>query len=104
MLLEAYRKYAIVPVNLKTVLFTCKTFLDDVRPFKEQLSNRPHSLSVYRRNNPSTRFVNHEPKASDFNISLGYYAGKPIESAVYCFYKITLKCFSFLWVYWYNKR
>ena len=30
--------------------------------------------------------------------------GKPIESAVFRFYKITLKCFSFLWVYWYNKQ
>ena len=33
---------------------------------------------------------------------VGYYADKPTESAVYCFYKINLKqdilCFSFLWV------
>ena len=30
---------------------------------------------------------------------MGYYAGQPIESAVNCFDKITLKCFNFLWVY-----
>ena len=31
---------------------------------------------------------------------VGYHAGKPIVSVVYCFYKITL---SFLWVYWQNE-
>ena len=44
--------------------------------------------------------VNHEPKASDLQLSfssvlptsqVGSHAGKPIESVVYCFYKITLK-------------
>ena len=31
---------------------------------------------------------------------VGYNADKPIESVVYCFYKIT---WSFLWVYRHNK-
>ena len=31
---------------------------------------------------------------------VGYDAGKPIESVVYCFYKLTL---GFLWVYRHNK-
>ena len=31
---------------------------------------------------------------------VGYHAGKPIESVVYCFYKLTL---GFLWVYRHNK-
>lgn len=29
---------------------------------------------------------------------MGYYAGKPIKSAVPCFHKVKLKCFNFLWV------
>ena len=44
------------------------------------------------------KLVNHEPKASDLQSFLsvlttsqeGYHAGKPIESVVNCFYKITL--------------
>ena len=35
--------------------------------------------------------LNHEPKASDLQ---AFHAGKLIESVVYCFYKITLKCVS----------
>ena len=45
--------------------------------------------------------VNHEPKARDFffliqafrvgyHSQVDYHASKPIESVVYCFYKITL--------------
>ena len=39
---------------------------------KVNLSNRPHLLGVYRRDNPREML------------------GKPIESVVYCFYKTTL--------------
>ena len=49
------------------------------------------------------KFVNHEPKASDFTrfssvlstSQVSYQAGKPIESVVYCFYKITLVFYEF---------
>ena len=71
------------------------------------LSNRPHFLWVYRHDNPrgmlgehEKDLVNHEPKASDLQLSfssvlptseVGSHAGKPIESVVYCFNEITLK-------------
>ena len=67
------------------------------------LSNRPHFLWVYRRDNPLGMSTEHESRAEgDWSTSfssvlptscVGYHAGKPIESVVYCFYK------SFLWVY-----
>ena len=61
------------------------------------LSNKPHFLSVYRRDNPrgmlgDIRLVIY--RLFFFSSVLptsqvGYHAGKPIESVVYCFYKIT---------------
>ena len=79
------------------------------------VSNRPHFLWAYRSDNPRgiventnkackswaegewfTRFSSVLPTSQ-----VGYQAGKPIESVVYCFSKITL---SFLWVYRHNKR
>ena len=59
------------------------------------LSNRPHFLGVYQRNNPRGRLGEHEELESVLESVLptskvGYHAGKPIESVVYCFYKITL--------------
>ena len=44
-----------------------------------------------------------QKESSDLLISqrsVGYHAGKPIDSVVYCCYKITWR---FLWVYWHNK-
>ena len=58
------------------------------------LSNRPHFLWVYRR----------DPSASDLQAfravlptsGVGYPdAGRPIESVVHCFYKITLVFYGF---------
>ena len=70
---------------------------------RNYLSSRPHFLWVYRRDRDVGRtrekFVNHEPKESDLQafrvfFQHPHHAGKPIESVVYCFYKITLKCVS----------
>ena len=69
------------------------------------LSNRPHFLWVYRRDIPTRdvgrtrdKLVNHEPESDSqaFRVfsqhpKWVYYAGKPIESLVYCFYKITME-------------
>ena len=68
------------------------------------LSNWPHFLWVYRRNNPLGMLGKHEKvcksraKSEWFtsfsNVlptsQVGYHADQPIESVVYCFYKITL--------------
>ena len=50
---------------------------------RSALSNRPHFLWVYRRDNPRGMLEEHE-------IPSGLSRRKPIESIVYCFYKITL--------------
>ena len=58
------------------------------------LSNRPHFLWVYRRDNPGGMLEEHEKSYECFPNTpsgMGYQAGKPIESMVYCFYKITFK-------------
>ena len=54
------------------------------------LSNRPQFLWVYRRDIPRGMlgFTSFSSVLSTFQV--GYQAGKPIESVVYCFYKITL--------------
>ena len=56
-------------------------------------SNRPHFLWVYRRDNPRgifgswfTSFLSVLPTSQ-----VGYHAGKPIESVVYCLDKLTDK-------------
>ena len=49
------------------------------------LSNRTHFLWIYRRDNPRGMFSGVFPTSQ-----VAYHAGKPIESLVYCFYKITL--------------
>ena len=64
------------------------------------LSNRPHFLWVYQHGNPCEMFGACKSRAKgEWFISfssvlptsqVGYQAGKPIESVVYCFYKITL--------------
>ena len=48
--------------------------------------------------NKNEKLVNHSPSARDLSFSrvlpaskVGYHAGKPIESVVYCFYKMTFK-------------
>ena len=55
-------------------------------------SNRPHFLWVYRRDNPRGMLGEHEKSFSRVlpTSQVGYHAGKPIESVVYRFYKITL--------------
>ena len=60
------------------------------------LSNRPHFKWVYRRDSPRGMLGEHEKSLMNFSSVLstsqvGYHAGKPIESALCCFYKITLK-------------
>ena len=71
------------------------------------LSNRPHFLWVYRRDNPRGMLGEHEKSSRCKSLAfgswftsissvlptsqVGYHAGKPIESVGYCFYKITLK-------------
>ena len=69
------------------------------------LLSRQHFLWVYRRDNPRGMLGEHEKSCKSqaegewfTSISsvlpssqVGYHAGKPIESVVYCFYKITLK-------------
>ena len=54
----------------------------------QHLSNRPHFLCVYRHDNP--RGMLGEDDKSLYIVKVGYHASKPIESVVYCFYKITL--------------
>ena len=76
------------------------------------LSNRPHFLLVHQRDNPRGMLGEHE-KACESRAEGEWltsflsvlptsqdHAGKPIESVVYCFYKITL---SFPWGYQQNK-
>ena len=67
--------------------------------FGEHLSNRPHFLWVYRCDSPCGMLGEHEKSLykafTSFSSVLptsqvGYHTGKPIESVVYCFYKITL--------------
>ena len=67
------------------------------------ISNRPHFLWVYRRDNQRGMLGEHD--FTSFSSVLpasqaGYHADKPIESVVYCFYEMTL---SFLWVYQHKK-
>ena len=50
---------------------------------RSALSNRPHFLWLYRRDNPRGMLEEHE-------IPSGLSRRKPIESIVHCFYKITL--------------
>ena len=78
------------------------------------LSNRPHLLWVYWRDNPRGMLGEHSKSlyitsrgewCTCFSSVLptsqvGYHACKPTENVVYCFYKITL---SKLWVYQPNK-
>ena len=54
-------------------------------------SNRPHFLWVHRRNNPLGCWENTRKACKSLklfscspNIRVGYHAGKPIESVVYC--------------------
>ena len=54
------------------------------------LSNRPHFLWVYRHDNPHGMLGEHECSSVLPTSQVGYHAGKPLESVVYCFYKITL--------------
>ena len=55
------------------------------------LSNRPHFLWVYRRDNTRGMLGEHEISFSSVlpTSQVGYHAGKPIETVVYCSYKIT---------------
>ena len=61
---------------------------DQSRRQRVLLSIRPHFLWAYRRDNPLgswfTSFSSVLPTSR-----VGYHAGKPIESVVHCFYKIT---------------
>ena len=59
------------------------------------LSNRPHFLWVYRRNNPRGDGTTPEHESILPTSKVGYHASKPIESVVCCFYKITLVFYEF---------
>lgn len=80
-------------------------------------SNRPHFLRAYRRNKRTRdvgrireKLASHEPEASElqaFRVFAQYpkriyYAGKPMENALYCFDKTIVISSSFQWVYRHN--
>ena len=58
----------------------------------EKLRSRPHFRCVYRRDNPRGMLGEHEKSFSSVRPTsqVRYHTGKPIESVVYCFYKITI--------------
>ena len=72
---------------------------DQSRRQRVLLSNRPHFIWTYRGDNPLGSWVTSFSSVLPTS-RVGYHAGKPIESVVYCFYKINL---SFPWVYRHNK-
>ena len=69
--------------------------MDDWWSFVREL-NFESVVKILWYDHSNESFVNHEPKGSWFTSfsrvlptsQVGYYAGKPIESMVYCFYKI----------------
>ena len=78
---------------------TCRFFciLQSITITSIYLSKRPHFPWVCRRDNQRGIVGKHEESVLFKSFSsvlptsqMGYHAGKPIETVVYCFYKITL--------------